>query len=55
MKLVCRVFGHHRSAEEARRYSDTEWRSVCRHCREPMIRVGPGQWVPQSEQAAPAG
>jgi hypothetical protein len=21
-----------------------EWRSVCRFCGEPMVRIGPGRW-----------
>lgn len=46
MKLICRLFGHRRSIAEARRYGDVEWRSVCRHCREPLLRIGPGHWVP---------
>ena len=52
MNLLCRLFGHRRSATEARRYSDIEWRSVCTRCRTPLIRLGPGEWIPTREYLA---
>jgi len=53
MNLICRIFGHRRSARRARRYGDDDWRSVCKTCGTPMVRTGPGHWIPSSEFHAP--
>jgi hypothetical protein len=55
MNLLCRLIGHRRSASEARRYSNSEWRSVCRNCRLPLIRIGPNHWVPVEDHPAGTG
>ena len=52
MNFICRLFGHQRSIRRARRYSDKEWRSSCRLCGTPMVRLGPGKWIPGSEFVA---
>jgi len=54
MNFICRLFGHQRSIRRARRYSDKEWRSSCRLCGTPMVRLGPGKWIPGSQFKAGA-
>ena len=49
MHFICRLFGHQRSIRRARRFSDKEWRSSCRLCGTPRVRLGPGKWIPVSE------
>ena len=41
--ILCHVLGHRRSRRKAR-LSGGEWHSLCLFCREPMLRVGPGDW-----------
>jgi hypothetical protein len=53
MNFICRIIGHRRSARQARRYGDDDWRSVCKTCGTPMVRMGPGKWIPSSEYHAP--
>jgi len=42
-RVLCRLFGHRRSRRRARR-SGNGWRSRCRLCGTPMIRVAKGVW-----------
>ncbi|QIK79205.1 hypothetical protein G7077_10165 [Sphingomonas piscis] len=45
--LICKVFGHKRSARKARFNSDTmQWESVCKRCGEPLVRHQHGDWRP---------
>jgi hypothetical protein len=44
MYLVCELLGHHRSKTDAVPLGGGRWRSICRHCRAPMVRVGPKDW-----------
>ena len=54
MNFICRIIGHRRSARQARRYGDDDWRSVCKTCGTPMVRTAPGKWIPASEYHAPS-
>jgi hypothetical protein len=45
MKLVCELFGHHRSKQAARPLGGHRWRSVCSRCHAPMVRLGPKDWA----------
>lgn len=41
--IVCRIFGHSRSAKRARfDYDAQRWRSVCRLCEAPMTKEEDG-------------
>jgi hypothetical protein len=47
MSLMCKLFGHKRSARQARFNSDTlQWESLCKRCQEPLFRVEHGDWRP---------
>ncbi len=58
MKIFCQLWGHRRSASRARYdYDGARWRSVCKHCSEPMVRIEKGEWlleqdVPPAEPAS---
>jgi hypothetical protein len=55
MRLICWLRGHHRSVERAQYDSVNGWRSVCRHCERPMVRLGKGDWRLVSEVESEAG
>lgn len=44
MGILCRFAGHRRSRSHARLRPSGQWESVCKRCREPMVRVAPGEW-----------
>lgn len=43
MNLICKLVGHRRSKNGARRRGD-EWLSNCSFCGEPMTRTATGDW-----------
>jgi len=50
---LCLFSGHHRSIKRAKYDVERGWRSVCRHCDRPMIRIGPQNWRLENEPVAP--
>lgn len=54
MHLLCLIFGHHRSRKGARR-SGEGWKSVCKRCGRPMVRIRRNEWeLAEPGQEAPA-
>lgn len=49
MRIICMLRGHHRSVKQATYDCVHGWRSVCRHCGVPMVRIEKGRWQLQSE------
>jgi len=49
MKFLCLLSGHHRSTKRARPSSSYDWESICKYCREPMVRLQSGKWCLRSE------
>lgn len=45
IEILCMMFGHSRSRRGARFVAGT-WRSDCRLCETPLIRLRHGQWIP---------
>jgi len=54
MKIICVLRGHRRSVERAQYDSHNGWRSVCKHCNQPMVRISKGDWRLASEIASGA-
>ncbi|HEV2746835.1 MAG TPA: hypothetical protein VGW34_06005 [Allosphingosinicella sp.] len=50
MRIICMVAGHWRSFKRARRDYDRAWRSECRWCKVPMIRLGRKHWVVEERE-----
>ena len=47
MSLVCRIFGHKRSASKAKlNFTTGVWESFCRRCNEPLVRFNRDDWRP---------
>lgn len=45
--LLCKLFGHKRSARKARFNSESmQWESLCKRCQEPLVRHEHGDWRP---------
>ena len=43
--FLCRIAGHAKSVKHATfDYDRQAWRSSCRHCGAPMVRLGKGDW-----------
>lgn len=45
LRKLCELTGHSRSKRYARPAGGT-WRSECRFCGTPLVRLGPGHWMP---------
>ena len=41
--MLCHIFGHRRSRRRAYLEKD-HWKSYCKHCGAPMVRVHKGDW-----------
>jgi len=53
MHVICLLFGHHRSLKKVRHHY-MGFKSACRWCGTPMLRIEHGQWRPMtSEDEAP--
>ena len=48
MNLTCLVLGHRRSRGRAVEDDEFGWRSVCKRCDVPMVRLDYNNWVPES-------
>lgn len=47
MLVFCKLLGHKRSARKARFNTTTmQWESLCKRCREPLVRHEHGDWRP---------
>jgi hypothetical protein len=55
MHLTCLVLGHHRSRGRAVEDDEFGWRSVCKRCGVPMVRIDFRKWVPESRARPRAG
>ena len=44
----CKAYGHRRSKAEVAPLGSS-WRSKCRRCGTPLVRIKQGRWVPLSE------
>lgn len=50
MGVLCAIFGHKRSAKLAKFSCEAQrWESVCRLCRQPMVRLGHRNWHLKAE------
>jgi hypothetical protein len=55
IEFVCNWRGHRRSGRRAKfNYDEQQWKSVCKRCGTPLVRVDENQWVPcETEQHNP--
>lgn len=45
MRLLCSLFGHHRSVGRAKfNYDAQQWESACKHCGALMVRIERHKW-----------
>jgi len=49
MNVLCLLTGHHRSKRRLRRDLTFGWRSQCKFCGKPMVRLAPRHWCIRSK------
>jgi len=51
VRLLCRLFGHHRCRRNAHRINGN-WHSRCKRCGTKLVRVSPSNWREQGDVAS---
>lgn len=54
MHLLCALSGHHRSLKHIKHDDSYGYRSICKYCRRPMVRIEHGDWRLADETPPPS-